>query len=119
MRAYVGDDDSLWKPIPSYFPPGTPLYTQEGGDILKGPPKVDAAKRLGFGESMPHDAPELQDALADYIKAKRKIPRDRDRHLSEVMIADVISIYAEDVALKDARPKEVRPGWASSWISSV
>src|SRR6266849_6094011 len=24
MRAYVGDDDSLWKPMPGYFPPGTP-----------------------------------------------------------------------------------------------
>src|SRR5262249_1877925 len=46
MRAYVGNDDSLWKPIAGYFPPGTPLYTEEGGDILKGPRKLDAAKRL-------------------------------------------------------------------------
>src|SRR5262249_23920294 len=46
MRAFVGDDDSLWKPMPGYFPPGTPLYTEEGGDILKGPRKVEAAKRL-------------------------------------------------------------------------
>jgi peptide/nickel transport system substrate-binding protein len=46
MRAVVGDDDSLWKPMPGYFPPGTPLYTEEGGDILKGPRKVHAAKRL-------------------------------------------------------------------------
>ena len=46
MRAYVGDDDSLWKPIPGYFPPVTPLHTEEGGDILKGPRKVEAAKRL-------------------------------------------------------------------------
>jgi peptide/nickel transport system substrate-binding protein len=46
MRAVVGDDDSLWKPMPGYFPPGTPLYTEEGGDILKGPRKLDAAKRL-------------------------------------------------------------------------
>jgi peptide/nickel transport system substrate-binding protein len=46
MRAYVGNDDSLWKPMPGYFPPGTPLYTEEGGDILKGPRKLDAAKRL-------------------------------------------------------------------------
>jgi peptide/nickel transport system substrate-binding protein len=50
MRAYVGDDDSLWKPMPGYFAPGTPLYTDEGGDILKGPRKLDAAKRL-LGES--------------------------------------------------------------------
>jgi peptide/nickel transport system substrate-binding protein len=46
MRAYVGDDDSLWKPMPGYFTPGAPLYTEEGGDILKGPRKLDAAKRL-------------------------------------------------------------------------
>jgi peptide/nickel transport system substrate-binding protein len=50
MRAYVGDDDSLWKPMPGYFVPGTPLYADEGGDILKGPRKLDAAKRL-LGES--------------------------------------------------------------------
>ena len=32
--------------MPGYFPPGTPLYTDDGGDVLKGPPEVDAAKRL-------------------------------------------------------------------------
>jgi peptide/nickel transport system substrate-binding protein len=46
MRAYVGDESSLWKPLPGYFTPGSPLYTEEGGDILKGPRKLDAAKRL-------------------------------------------------------------------------
>jgi peptide/nickel transport system substrate-binding protein len=46
MRAYAGDDDSLWKPMPSYFTPGAPLYTEEGGDLLKGPRKLDAARRL-------------------------------------------------------------------------
>jgi peptide/nickel transport system substrate-binding protein len=46
MRAYVGDDDSMWKPMPGYFSPGTPLYTEEGGEILKGPRRLDAAKRL-------------------------------------------------------------------------
>jgi peptide/nickel transport system substrate-binding protein len=50
MRAYVGDDDSLWKPMLGFFPPGTPFYTEEGGEILKGPRKLDAAKRL-LGES--------------------------------------------------------------------
>src|SRR5262249_30311085 len=45
-RALVGGDDSSWKTMPGYFPPGTPLYTEEGGDILKGPRKVEAAKRL-------------------------------------------------------------------------
>src|SRR5262249_10567860 len=46
MRAYVGDDDSMWKPMPSCFTPRTPLYTEEGGEILKGPRRLDAAKRL-------------------------------------------------------------------------
>src|SRR5262249_27621285 len=45
MRAVVGDDAN-WKPLPGFFTPGTPLYTEEGGDILKGPRDLDAAKRL-------------------------------------------------------------------------
>ena len=46
MRALVGDDDKLWKPLPGFFTPGTPLYTEEGGDILKGKRDLDAAKKL-------------------------------------------------------------------------
>jgi peptide/nickel transport system substrate-binding protein len=45
MRAVVGDD-TLWKPLPGFFTPGTPLYSEEGGDILKGPRRLDAARRL-------------------------------------------------------------------------
>jgi hypothetical protein len=45
MRAIVGEDDSLWKPMRGFFTPGTPLYNEEGGEILKGPRKVDAAPR--------------------------------------------------------------------------
>ena len=46
MRALVGDDNSLWKPLPGYFTPGTPLYNEEGGDILKGKRDIAAAKKL-------------------------------------------------------------------------
>jgi peptide/nickel transport system substrate-binding protein len=46
MRAIVGDDTNLWKPLPGFFTPGTPLYTEEGGEILKGPRDFDAAKKL-------------------------------------------------------------------------
>jgi peptide/nickel transport system substrate-binding protein len=46
MRALVGDDPALWKPVTGFFTPGTPLYTEEGGDILKGPRNLDAAKKL-------------------------------------------------------------------------
>ena len=46
MRALVGDDNALWKPLPGYFTPGTPLYTEEGGEILKGKRDLTAAKKL-------------------------------------------------------------------------
>jgi peptide/nickel transport system substrate-binding protein len=45
MRAVVGDD-ALWKALPGFFTPGTPLYSEDGGEILKGPRRLDAAKRL-------------------------------------------------------------------------
>jgi len=46
MRAVAGEDEALWKRLPSYFTPGSPIYTEEGGDLLKGPRNLDAAKRL-------------------------------------------------------------------------
>jgi peptide/nickel transport system substrate-binding protein len=46
MRAVVGDDESLWKEIPGFFTPDTPLYTEAGGEPLKGPRNYDAAKKL-------------------------------------------------------------------------
>jgi peptide/nickel transport system substrate-binding protein len=45
MRAII-DEDHLWKPVRGFFTPGTPLYNEEGGDILKGPRNFDAAKKL-------------------------------------------------------------------------
>jgi peptide/nickel transport system substrate-binding protein len=45
MRAIV-DDDSLWKPMLGFFTPGTALYNEEGGEILKGPRNFDRAKKL-------------------------------------------------------------------------
>src|ERR1700687_2595731 len=46
MRALVGDDTSLWKPLPGFFTPDTPLYSEEGGEILKGKRDIAAAKKL-------------------------------------------------------------------------
>jgi peptide/nickel transport system substrate-binding protein len=46
MRSYFGDDNKMWRPQPGFFTPGTPLYNEEGGEILKGPRNFDAAKRL-------------------------------------------------------------------------
>jgi peptide/nickel transport system substrate-binding protein len=46
MRAYVGDEKTLWKSMPGFFVPGSPLYNEEGGEILKGPRDLKAAKGL-------------------------------------------------------------------------
>jgi peptide/nickel transport system substrate-binding protein len=46
MRAVVGDDTSLWKLLPSFFTPDTPVYNEEGGEILKGKRDLAAAKKL-------------------------------------------------------------------------
>ena len=45
MRALVGDDENLWKPLPGFFTPGTPLYNEEGGEVLK-MKNLEAAKKL-------------------------------------------------------------------------
>jgi Bacterial extracellular solute-binding proteins, family 5 Middle len=50
MRDFL-DDDSLWKPLPGFFTPGTPLYNEEGGEILKGRRNFDAAN-LNFSNSI-------------------------------------------------------------------
>ena len=46
MGAVVGDDDTLWKTLPGFFTPDTPLYTENGGEPLKGKRDYEAAKRL-------------------------------------------------------------------------
>ena len=46
MRAVGGNDDALWKPLPSFSTPGTPSYTEAGGELLTGPRRFDEAKKL-------------------------------------------------------------------------
>ena len=45
MQAVVGTDESLWKAVPGYFTPDTPLYTEAGGEPLKGKRDYDLAKK--------------------------------------------------------------------------
>ncbi len=46
MRAALGGDEALWRPMAGFFPPASPLYNEQGGDILKGPGALDGAKSL-------------------------------------------------------------------------
>ncbi len=46
MRAIVGDDEALWKANASFFTPGTDVWSDQGGGILKGPRDIAGAKKL-------------------------------------------------------------------------
>ncbi len=46
MEAVVGDDKELWQTLPGFFTPGTPLYTENGGERLKGKRDYDLAKKM-------------------------------------------------------------------------
>ena len=60
-------------------------------------------RSTGFGQDQ---AAEAERALADYIVAKYRAPRISNRDPAACKVADVIAIYAEDVAHKHARPRE-------------
>src|SRR5215471_12955968 len=60
-------------------------------------------RSTGFGED---EAAEAERALADYIAAKYRAPRISNRDPAACKVADVVAIYAEDVAHKHGRPQE-------------
>jgi peptide/nickel transport system substrate-binding protein len=80
MHAIVGNDDRLWKPLPGFFPPGTLLYTEHGGEYIKRPRDIDKAKKLlaasGYGGEpitclVAQDQPAVKamgDVTADLLK---------------------------------------------------
>jgi peptide/nickel transport system substrate-binding protein len=69
MRAYVGDDSEMWKPMPGFFTPGTALYNEEGGEILKGPRNIEAARKL-LAESSYAGEPVTCMAAQDFASHK-------------------------------------------------
>jgi peptide/nickel transport system substrate-binding protein len=46
MIALVGEDRALWKTLPGFFTPDTPLYTEFGGERLKGKRDYELARKL-------------------------------------------------------------------------
>jgi peptide/nickel transport system substrate-binding protein len=111
MRAYVGDDDSLWKPMPGYFTPGSPLYTDEGGEILKGPRRLGAAKQL-LAESAYAGEPIICMAAQDnpYHKAWGDVTADLLKHLD--MKVDFAAVdWGTVVARRAQKSPPAQGGW--------
>jgi peptide/nickel transport system substrate-binding protein len=46
MRAVVGNEEALWRPMNSFFTPETPNYTEAGSDIMTRPRDPALARRL-------------------------------------------------------------------------
>jgi peptide/nickel transport system substrate-binding protein len=111
MRAYVGDDENLWKPMPSYFAPGAPLYTEEGGDLLKGPRNLDAAKRL-LAESGYAGQPVTLMAAQDlqYHKAWGDVTADLLRRLG-VNVDYAAVDWGTVVARRNKKEPPAQGGW--------
>jgi hypothetical protein len=60
-------------------------------------------RSTGFGEG---EIEQAQRVLAEYQIARYRAPRLRDRDPGSIKVADVISVYADDVVPKHARPRE-------------
>jgi integrase len=72
--------------------------------------KDDGGVRVGTGVRATRGGkppPAAQDALARYIVAKRPIPREPNRHADQIQVADVIAVYMQDKARRQAAPLEV------------
>lgn len=65
----------------------------------------DGATKRSTGAS-PRELAKAETALAEYILGKSRAPRVSNRDPAQVRVADVITIYSDDVASKHARPRE-------------
>jgi len=101
----------MWKPMLGYFTPGAPLYTEEGGEILKGPRKLDVARRL-LAESgylgVPITLMAAQDIPA--FKAWGDVTVDLLKHLD--MAVDFVAL---DFATGGARVLQKSPPHQGGW----
>jgi len=111
MRAYVGDDLDMWKPVPGFFTPGTPLYNEEGGEILKGPRDIAAARKL-LAESGYAGAPVTCMAAQDFAsnKAFGDITADLLKQLG-VNVDFVAADWGTVVARRAVKSPPGQGGW--------
>jgi peptide/nickel transport system substrate-binding protein len=118
MRAFVGDDPKLWKPVPGYFTPETSLYTEEGGEILKGPRNLDAAKRL-LKESGYGGEPVVVMAAQDipHHKAWGEVTVDLLRHLG--VNVDYNAVDWGTVVARRAQKKSPGQGGWHMYVTSL
>ena len=112
MRAIVGDDDKLWKPLPGFFTPGTPLYTEEGGDMLK-QRNVAAAKKL-LAESGYKGEPVICIVAQDMVPTKAMGDVTAELLKSIGMKVDFVATDWGTAPAVPRRPRPIRAAGACS-----
>jgi peptide/nickel transport system substrate-binding protein len=110
MRS-VFEDSSLWKRLAGFFPAGTPLYNEEGGEILKGERNFVAAKKL-LADSNYAGQPITCLAAQDepYHKAWGEVTRDLLTRLD--MKVDYAAVdFGALVARREQKAPPSQGGW--------
>jgi peptide/nickel transport system substrate-binding protein len=121
MRAFVGDDDSAWKRMPGFFNPGTPLYTEDGGEILKGPRNIAAAKKL-LAESGYSGEPVTMLVAEDnpVLKVWGDVAADLLKQL-DIKVDFVATDWGTVIARRTQKAPPAQGGWNIylTWLSGV
>src|SRR5262245_4157457 len=65
----------------------------------------DGSRKVRTGCAQ-QDRDGAERALADHIASKYRVPRDRNRHPSEILVLDVLNIYLADKP--GSRPDELK-----------
>ncbi len=121
MSAVVGEDRELWKPMPSFFTPDTPFYTEAGSGPMLAPRDMAAAKRLlaesGYGGE-PVVLPSASDVAP--VKAQAEITADLLQQLG--MKVDFLSMDWGAHSTRVASRNDPRSGgWhvSHSWVAGA
>ncbi len=111
--AIVGDDPAMRKNMYGYFTPGTPLYNEEGGEILKRPRDVAAAK-AAIAQAGYKGEPVVLLAAQDihYMKASSEVSAELFRQIG--LNVEVIATDFATVASRRANKGPVtQGGWSA------
>jgi peptide/nickel transport system substrate-binding protein len=97
--------------LPGYFTPGSPLYNEEGGDILKGRRNLDAAKHL-LAESGYAGEPVTSMAAQDYAQHKAWGDLTADLLTRLGMKVDYVAVdFGTVVARRAQKSPPAQGGW--------
>lgn len=118
LRALVGDDATLRKPMNGFFTPGTALYTEQGGEMLAAGGNIDKAKAMLAASGYKGEKIAMLVAQDSFpSKASGDVAADMFRRIG--LNADYVSI--DSATLQNRRTNRRNPveqgGWHTFQVS--